>query len=51
MNACPLRLQDPDWEPFQLPDGRPVLPLLREVQARRLREEGARLKVLESLRA
>lgn len=51
LNACPLRLQYLDWEPFQLPDGHPVLPLLREVQARRLREEGARLKVLESLRA
>jgi hypothetical protein len=51
LNPCPLRLRHLDWEPFQLPEGHPVLPLLRQVQERRLREEGARLKVLESLRA
>jgi hypothetical protein len=42
MNACPLRLANYHWEPFQVPEAHPIGALLNAAEGRRLRDERAR---------
>jgi hypothetical protein len=46
LNACPLRLRNLHWEPFQAEDDQPMGALLGRIEQRRLRDEHARRKGL-----
>ena len=45
-NACPLRLKNFLWEPWEAPHGHPAAPLLGRIRRRRLLEEYGRQKSL-----
>ena len=42
MSACPLRLANYHWEPFQVPETHPIGAMLGAAEGRRLRDERAR---------
>ena len=42
LNACPLRLRNLRWEPFQVPEGHPAACLLDQIERRRFRDERTR---------
>jgi hypothetical protein len=50
LNACPLRLRNLRWEPFQVPEGHPAAGLLDQIERRRFRDERARRDSLQGRR-